>query len=123
MNKNLKSCWASEPDKDDYVAAKQFLSLLFTEKKATKLIGKLKKGAAVTFIAKDIFRASRMPLLDISNAQVKTDHKKIVAGKKLSPLLLIRHGSTAQTIIADGYHRLCAAYSLDEDAPIPCRIV
>jgi hypothetical protein len=26
-------------------------------------------------------------------------------------------------IIADGYHRLCAVYSIDEDAVIPCKIV
>jgi len=25
-------------------------------------------------------------------------------------------------IIADGYHRLCAIYSYDEDAVIPCKI-
>jgi hypothetical protein len=24
--------------------------------------------------------------------------------------------------IADGYHRICASYHLDEDADIPCRI-
>jgi hypothetical protein len=24
---------------------------------------------------------------------------------------------------ADGYHRICASYHLDEDADIPCRIV
>jgi hypothetical protein len=26
-------------------------------------------------------------------------------------------------IIADGYHRICASYNLDEDADIPCRMV
>jgi hypothetical protein len=25
--------------------------------------------------------------------------------------------------IADGYHRICASYHLDENADIPCRIV
>jgi hypothetical protein len=25
--------------------------------------------------------------------------------------------------IADGYHRVCASYYLDEDTDIPCRIV
>jgi hypothetical protein len=29
----------------------------------------------------------------------------------------------AKVIIADGYHRLCAVYSVDEDAMIPCKIV
>jgi hypothetical protein len=27
-----------------------------------------------------------------------------------------------KVIIADGYHRLCAVYSYDEDAVIPCKI-
>jgi hypothetical protein len=26
-------------------------------------------------------------------------------------------------VIADGYHRVCASYHLDEDAAIPCRLV
>jgi len=26
-------------------------------------------------------------------------------------------------IVADGYHRLCAVYQIDEDAWIPCKIV
>jgi hypothetical protein len=26
-------------------------------------------------------------------------------------------------IIADGYHRMCAVYAVDEDALIPCKIV
>jgi len=25
--------------------------------------------------------------------------------------------------IADGYHRVCASYHLDEDTEIPCRLV
>jgi hypothetical protein len=25
--------------------------------------------------------------------------------------------------VADGYHRICASYHLDEDTDIPCRIV
>jgi hypothetical protein len=26
-------------------------------------------------------------------------------------------------VIADGYHRMCAVYSFEEDAIIPCKIV
>ena len=115
MKKNLEINWKSKPEKEDYASAKEYLALLYHEKKAAKLVSRLKKCRTMTFAAKDIFRASHLPLLDISNAQVKADHKKIVGNKKLSPLLLVRHDTTAQTIIADGYHRLCAAYSLDED--------
>ena len=123
MKKNLEISWKNKPEKEDYASAEEYLALLYDEKKAAKLVSRLKKGRTTTFAAKDIFRASHLPLLDISNAQVKADHKKIVGNKKLAPLLLVRHNTTAQTIIADGYHRLCAAYSLDEDAPTPCKIV
>jgi hypothetical protein len=72
--------------------------------------------------AKDIFRASGLSLLGVSNSHVKTDRKKLKAGKALSPLLLIRDPRNGKVIIADGYHRLCAVYSYDEDALIPCKI-
>jgi hypothetical protein len=54
---------------------------------------------------------------------VQKDINKIVAGKKLSPILLVRDAKSTRVIIADGYHRLCALYTFDEDAVIPCKIV
>jgi len=54
---------------------------------------------------------------------VEKDLAKIREGSKLSPSLLVRDGDRAKVIIADGYHRLCAVYSVDEDAVIPCKIV
>jgi hypothetical protein len=74
------------------------------------------------FKAKDIFRASGLSLLGVSNAHVKKDQQKIQSGLGLSPLLLIRDSANGKVVIADGYHRLCAAYSYDEDADIPCKI-
>ncbi len=74
------------------------------------------------FKAKDIFRASGLSLFGVSNAHVKKDQQKIQSGLGLSPLLLIRDSANGKVVIADGYHRLCAAYSYDEDADIPCKI-
>jgi disulfide oxidoreductase YuzD len=54
---------------------------------------------------------------------VEKDKEKIAKGKKLSPLLLVRDSANGNVIIADGYHRLCAIYTTDEDASIPCKIV
>ena len=51
------------------------------------------------------------------------DIEKLRNGKALSPLLLVRVPDIAKVIVADGYHRLCAVYSLDEDAVVPCKIV
>lgn len=75
-----------------------------------------------SFKAKDIFRASELSLLGISNLHVKRDRNKIKRNISLSPLLLIRDAKNGNVIIADGYHRLCAVYSFDEDALIPCKI-
>jgi hypothetical protein len=123
MGKKLKDRWLDEPDKDDYAAAESFLTLIYDEQSTAQFVKKLKKAEVLRFEAKDICRASWLPLLGINDSHVKADQKRLVAGKKLSPLLLVRQAGNGKVIIADGYHRLCAAYSLDEDASIPCKIV
>jgi len=86
-------------------------------------VRRLKSAALTEFKAKDIFRASGLPLLGISNLRVENDRKKIREGTKLSPLLLVRDTRNGKVVIADGYHRLCAVYGFAEDALIPCKIV
>jgi hypothetical protein len=54
---------------------------------------------------------------------VEKDRKKVKEGTALSPILLVRDGRQGKLIIADGYHRLCAVYSISEDEWIPCKIV
>jgi hypothetical protein len=75
------------------------------------------------FAAKDIFRASKLSLLGVSKSHVEKDRAKIIRHEKLSPLLLFRDKNNGMLVIADGYHRLCAVYTFDEDAVIPCKIV
>jgi hypothetical protein len=123
MGKKLKGRWLDEPKEDDYAAAESFLTLIYDEQSTANFVKKLRKAELLQFKAKDIFRASDLPLLGINSSHVKADQERIVAGKKLSPLLLVRQASGGRVIIADGYHRMCAAYSLDEDASIPCKIV
>ncbi len=115
--------WLNEPEIHDYPAAKSYLSLLFVEAKADALVKKLKRSPVVEFKAKDIFRAAALPLLGLDNSHVAKDRRKLDAGEKVSPLLLVRDSSRSKVIIADGYHRLCAVYSLAEDAMIRCKIV
>ena len=105
--------WLTEPEAHDYPAALAYLSL----------IENLKLAPVVCFKAKDIFRASGLSLLGVSNAHVKKDQKKIKAGEPLSPLLLVRDTANGKLVIADGYHRLCAFYSFNEDALIHCKII
>ena len=114
--------WLSEPEKQDYQSALSYLSLIFDEPDANLFVDQLKKTTIVFYKAKDLFRASSLSLLGISNKHIKKDIKKIKNDISLSPLLLVRNSANGKVIIADGYHRLCAVYSVDEDALIPCKI-
>lgn len=118
-----KIVWLNAPVDHNYPAALSYLSLLYDGRKAAAYVTKLKRTTVSEFKAKDIFRASGLSLLGVSNSHVQTDQQKIRSGTKLSPLLLVRDSANGKVIIADGYHRLCAVYSYDEDAVIPCKIV
>ncbi len=120
---SVKIKWLSEPEDHDYPAALSFLTLIYADTAARAHVARLKRAAVVSFKAKDIFRASGLPLLGVGNSHVDKDHRKIEAGQALSPLLLVRDPLRGEVIIADGYHRLCAVYASDEDAVIPCKIV
>jgi len=119
----LAPTWLPNVEEHDYPAARSYLNLLYPIGRVDKLVAKLKTAKLKEFKAKDIFRASRLSLLGVSNSHVERDKKKVMKGKPLSPLLLVRDPTTGNVVIADGYHRLCAVYSFNEDAMIPCKIV
>jgi hypothetical protein len=115
--------WRKQPAEHNYPAAESYLTLLYRPGKAARLVAELRKARVVEFKAKDIFRASRLSLLGISNSHVENDRRKIRMRCEISPILLVRDDEHGWVIIADGYHRLCAVYRVDEDAMIPCKIV
>jgi hypothetical protein len=117
--------WKDEPDDHDYPAAEDYLSLLMPPARAKRVVRRLRAASLVRQKAKDLLRASRLPVLPPENFHVASDLKKVRAGKGLSPVLLVRGHlpSDVALTVADGYHRICASYHLDEDADIPCRIV
>ncbi len=121
--KKVEIKWLDESETHDYPAAQSYLSLVFEDAKCKEIIEKLVSSKTVFYKAKDLFRASSLHLLSISNSHVKYDKKKIKKGISLSPLLLHRDTLNGKVIIADGFHRLCAVYSFNEDANIPCKIV
>ena len=120
--KSKTPAWLDVPEKHDYPAAASYLSLTIAPKKVAKIVASLRKAEISHFKAKDIFRASGLSLLGVSNSHVDKDRQKIQKGTSLSPLLLVRAPELGKVIVADGYHRLCAVYSIDEDALIPCQI-
>lgn len=123
MPKEPKIAWLAEPEEKDFPAAESYLLLIYDEPVVSGIISALRKASATQFKSKDIFRASGLSLLGISNHRVEKDRDKIKEGTPLSPILLVRDPAHGKVIVADGYHRLCAVYSIDENEFIPCRIV
>jgi hypothetical protein len=121
---NDKEQWKSEPDDHDYPAAASYLSLLMADDSLAEVIAKLRAAPIGHWKAKDLLRASGLGLLPADNPHVAADLKKVSKAIKLSPVLLVRGDleRPAPLQIADGYHRVCASYHLDEDADIPCRV-
>jgi hypothetical protein len=115
--------WLPEVEDQDYSAAVSYLGLLFSEDRVAQMVAKLRSAAIVQYKAKDIFRASTLSLLGVSNSHLQKDARKIEKGIGLSPLLLVRDEQNGKLVIADGYHRLCAIYGFDEDAWIHCKII
>ena len=116
--------WKAVPDEHDYPAARRYLSLQVDPKTAKSIAKSMPKAPILYAKAKDLLRASRLDLQPADDPEVRRDLEKVKNGVKLSPVLLVR-GSLGgwPLIVADGYHRICASYHLDEDADIPHRIV
>jgi disulfide oxidoreductase YuzD len=123
MTKKTNIKWQSGPQKHDYPSAASYLSLTMGPQTSKNVVKKLQRAAMTNFAAKDIFRASMLSLLGVSNSHVEKDRTRIIHHERLSPLLLFRDERNGKLVIADGYHRLCAVYTFDEDAIIPCKIV
>jgi len=123
MKKRFTIKWLDRPKDGNYPAALSYLTLIYPPKAAAAYVKRLRRAPVTSFKSKDIFRASGLSLLGISNHFVEKDRAKIMKGEKLSPILLVRDPVNGRVIVADGYHRLCSVYSFDEEAPIPCKIV
>ena len=111
--------WAEKGEAEDFDAAVKFLSLLFLDSKAKALVKSLRNAKPVEHAAKDLLRAAQLPLLPRDELHVDEDLKRIHKGKALAPVLLVR-GEMANglpTMVADGYHRICADCYFDESAP------
>ncbi len=116
--------WTETPDPDDYRAASDYLSLLLPAETVNVAVQRLRGAPMMVRRAKDLLRASGLSTLPEDNPTVAKKLKQLKSGKLLSPVLCLRGnlyaGSTLT--IADGYHRICASYLLDEGADIPCRL-
>ncbi len=117
--------WQLDPDEHDYPAAANYLGLICEPALAAKIVKLLKSAPMSTHEAKDLLRASQLPMLERENEHVASDLAKVKSGLKLSPILLVRGrlDKNRSLVVADGYHRICASYYIDENSAIPCRLV
>jgi hypothetical protein len=108
--------WKKDVAHHDYAAASGYLSIRFGESRAREVSEKLQKLQVITRRANDILRATSRDPLPLSDPGVLKDLKKVLAGEKLSPVLV------AEGDIADGYHRVSLAYALDPYADVPLKL-
>src|SRR4029077_17805469 len=110
-------------EEHDFPAAGDYLTLVMSEAEAAATGAGLRKAPLMRRQAKDLLRASMVHLPPRDNPHVAADLKKVAAGKRLSPVLMVRGRGVIPLRGADGYHRLCASYPPDENTDIPCRLV
>src|ERR1700692_1480344 len=97
-----KPNWNDAPDDHDYPAAAVYLSLLMPQKEADQLVRRLRAEPLVRRKAKDLLRASALPLLPLDNVHVAKDLAKVKKGELLSPVLLVRGRLDAQFRLTAG---------------------
>jgi hypothetical protein len=112
--------WTSRPGETELAGASRYLSLQFPSALARRLVTKARRARKEEHVAKDLLRASRLPLLPTDERHVADNLKKIRKGKSLTPVIVVQGDwmTGRPLIIADGYHRMCAACHADEDALI-----
>ena len=117
--------WLAHQQDEDCTNARNYLGLVFASAVAKRLSAAFAKAKVETHLAKDILRAARLIPLPATGAKVAADLKKIAKGKPLPPILLVRGNAAADLplIVADGMHRLSAAWHTDESAVVACCIV
>ena len=122
MSKVLAIRWLDEPEEKDYLAAHSFLSMVLGPSLLTETIAGLRGAPLDHWPAKEILRAAELPpLRPKRSAEVAEKLKKVKSGTPISPVLLVG-GVRDYVVIGDGYHRVSAAYRVDEDALVPGRL-
>jgi hypothetical protein len=119
MSKSPMS-WLSDVADHDYDAASNYLSLKFDKKNTAAIVDRMKKAKVTSRRANDILRATGLTPLPLTDPGVKRDLLKLLAGEKLSPVLV--YDQEPNPDIADGYHRVSLAYNIDPFLMVPLRL-
>ena len=112
--------WLDEVAAHDYAAAEAYLSIKLDEAVVAKFIERLRKAPLTTRRANDILRAAGLTPAPLDDPGVMKDLIKVIERTRLSPVLVISDGMTAD--IADGYHRVSLVYRIDPYGEVPLKI-
>lgn len=116
MSKSVK--WRKRPRNKDYPAAEAYLALIMGPARARAMGRRLRAAKLRQLPARDILRASRTPMSEVRAFDWVRQNKDIRKGRRFAPLLLVCDSQTGKLIVADGFHRLCAAFAQDQNATV-----
>jgi hypothetical protein len=118
----MKIKWLMEAKESNIAAAESYLILTCGHEESQRFVKKLKKANVESFAAKDILRAAEMKALPEDTEHVKKNMEKMKAGMDIGPVLLCRV-KDRPLIIADGLHRVSAAWHIAEDTIVEALVV
>lgn len=114
--------WLDDAADSDYASAAQYLALIESPKAIEKALAEWKAAAVVPYKAVDLLRAAQLIIPKKDERPTREQIKKITQGDAISPVLLLRVAALKKVIVADGFHRICAAYRLDPDVEVQCKL-
>jgi hypothetical protein len=112
--------WEDDVADHDYAAAHAYVSLKLSSAETDQAVNRLRKAKLTTRRANDILRASGLAPAPLDDPGVVKDLMKVIAGKALSPVLVL--GGVGQSDIADGFHRVSLVYRLDPYGTVPLKL-
>ena len=112
--------WREVVAEHDYAAAEAYLSIKLDKASVDKVVERLRKSKLQTRRANDILRAAGLAPAALDDPGVIKDLVKVIEGKPLSPVLVVRGEGSAD--IADGYHRVSLVYRIDPYSVVPLKL-
>jgi len=112
--------WLDDVEDQDFDAALNYLSIKLDPHRARLAIEALHDAEITHRRSNDLLRATDRSALPLDDLGVHHDLLKVIAGKKLSPILVVSFSHGAD--FADGYHRASLSYLTDPFSVVPCRI-
>lgn len=122
--KKQDTVWLPQPVAKDYLGARAYLGLIMPDVYADRAIAILKKAPVQQFRATDLARSGRLGLIDKKDPGVQKAMDEMQSGDPMSPVLILQGMADTESnaAIADGFHRIHAAYFIDPDSLVPCKV-